>query len=586
MSRAALAMAALVCWCTIPRAAVAVDRRLGAGIAKPALTGAPWSADARAALTRDLDALLTGAPTLRGAHVGLLVIDTRSGDVLYARNADDAFQPASTLKLLTGNVALATLTPAYRFRTQALIDPAHASLVIRAGGDPLLRATDLDALARTVRASGVVALPGGVSIDADAFDAAPYPPGWSWDDLPDDYAAPISAATVEENVVHLRVTPGPNVGAPVGVRATPTIVRYDGTLTECAPGAGIVVRVRATTSVRGSADALDLERAPGGCIDVTGSLALGSAPETLDAAVPNPSAYVRLLAQNALNSAGVVVGVADNRTALQTTGQSSSRSPMTPVGMTAPTNAAAQTNAPAPTNTATPTNAAAPTNVPAPTNAVVPTIPATSGDTYGAMNRGTVSPYVVWTLDGEPLSDLLADMWWPSDNLIAETLLKEIGRRAGNATVTGGALVTDGALGTTVAGAAVERAWLISIGVDPATLTIADGSGLSSYDRITPRALAAILQADWNGPFRDLVLDDLPLAGVRGTLATSFVGSPAERRTYAKTGSVNHTRGLAGYLATLHHGALTFAWSVDDWMGSDADLSALRARVLSRLIGD
>ena len=72
----------------------------------------------------------------------------------------------------------------------------------------------------------------------------------------------------------------------------------------------------------------------------------------------------------------------------------------------------------------------------------------------------------------------------------------------------------------------------------------------------------------------------------RGTLEQSFIGSLAERRTFAKTGSVNHTRGLAGYLATLHHGAVTFAWSVDDWMGSDPDLAALRARVLARLIGD
>jgi D-alanyl-D-alanine carboxypeptidase/D-alanyl-D-alanine-endopeptidase (penicillin-binding protein 4) len=140
--------------------------------------------------------------------------------------------------------------------------------------------------------------------------------------------------------------------------------------------------------------------------------------------------------------------------------------------------------------------------------------------------------------------------------------------------------------GTTANGVEVERAWLRGIGIDPATVTLADGSGLSSYDRITPRALVSILQADWNGPFRDVVLDDLPIAGVRGTLQRSFIGSLAERRTFAKTGSFNHTRGLAGYLATVHHGALTFAWSLDDWMGTESDLETLRARVLSRLIGD
>jgi D-alanyl-D-alanine carboxypeptidase/D-alanyl-D-alanine-endopeptidase (penicillin-binding protein 4) len=160
---------------------------------------------------------------------------------------------------------------------------------------------------------------------------------------------------------------------------------------------------------------------------------------------------------------------------------------------------------------------------------------------------------VVWTHDGEPLSDLLADMWWPSDNLVAELLLREIGRQ------------TAGTPGTSAHGVAAERTWLTSIGVDPATLTIVDGSGLSSYDRVTPRALVAILQADWNGPYREMVLDDLPLSGVRGTTAGDFKGTLAAGRTFAKTGSMNHTRGLAGYLATLHHGAVTFAWSVDDW---------------------
>jgi D-alanyl-D-alanine carboxypeptidase len=45
-------------------------------------------------------------------------------------------------------------------------------------------------------------------------------------------------------------------------------------------------------------------------------------------------------------------------------------------------------------------------------------------------------------------------------------------------------------------------------------------------------------------------------------------------------------RGLAGYLATEHHGAVTFAFSVDDWLGDYPALAALRARVLSRIVQD
>ena len=504
-ARAFAAAALLACLTGLPNRAVAVDRRLGANTAKPVVDGAPWAAASVARLGADVDALLDGAPVLRGAHVGLLALDTRTGAVLYARNADDAFAPASTLKLLTGSVALADLGPAFRFRTQALIDPAVTGLTVRAGGDPLLSAADVGELARSVRRAGIAALPLGVRIDPTAFEAAPYPPGWVWDDFPYDYAPVLSAAIVEENVVHLSVAPGAAAGAPVVVSGAPAPFEHfppppDG----CPATPAVAVRVSAVTAQRGAAGTLDLQRS-GGCIVVSGSLPLGGAPQPLDAAVPDPVWYLREIARSALDRAGVGVP------------------------------------------------------------------PSEPGNGTGG---SPPAARVIWEHAGEPLSDLLADVWWPSDNLMAEMLLKAVGG------------AQDAGPASEANGLRAERAWLARIGVDPAGLTLADGSGLSTYDRLTPRALAAVLQADWNGPYRTAVLDDLPLAGVRGTLRDSLRGSLAQGRTFAKSGSMNHVRGLAGYLATLHHGALTFAWTVDDWMGSDDELDALRARVLSRFIGD
>jgi D-alanyl-D-alanine carboxypeptidase/D-alanyl-D-alanine-endopeptidase (penicillin-binding protein 4) len=504
-ARALLAAALLGCMSGVPDRAAAVDRRLGANVAQPAASGAPWSAASVARLAADVDALIDGAAVLRGAHVGLLALDTRTGGVVYARRADDAFQPASTLKLLTGSVALANLGPAFRFRTQALIDPANTTLTIRAGGDPLLSAADLGDLARSVQRAGIASLPLGVRVDPAAFEAAPYPPGWVWDDFAYDYAPALSAATVEENVVHLSVAPGPAVGTPVIVSGGPAPLEAFPTAADGCPATpAIAVSVAATTAERGTTDTLDLERS-GGCIVVRGSLPLGNPADTLDAAVPSPVWYMGEIARYALGQAGVAVP------------------------------------------------------------------PGGPGDGTGS---APAAARVVWIHDGEPLSDLLADLWWPSDNLVAELLLKAVGQKQA------------GGPGSGASGIAAERAWLAAIGADPATVTLADGSGLSTYDRLTPRVLGAVLQADWNGPCRTLVLDDLPLAGVRGTLRDSLRGSLAQGRTFAKSGSMNHVRGLAGYLATLHHGALTFAWTVDDWMGSDDDLDALRARVLSRFIGD
>jgi D-alanyl-D-alanine carboxypeptidase len=77
----------------------------------------------------------------------------------------------------------------------------------------------------------------------------------------------------------------------------------------------------------------------------------------------------------------------------------------------------------------------------------------------------------------------------------------------------------------------------------------------------------------------------LPIGGVRGTIE-GIAGTPASGRVFAKTGSMMHVRGLAGYLATERHGAVTFAFNVDDWNGTYPELAALRARVLSRIVSD
>ena len=152
----------------------------------------------------------------------------------------------------------------------------------------------------------------------------------------------------------------------------------------------------------------------------------------------------------------------------------------------------------------------------------------------------------------------------PSDNLLAESLLGAL------------APTRDGAI-------ARERSWLQSIGIDPATTTLADGSGLSSYDRISAHDLVTILAHDWNGPTRDIVLAALPVSGQSGTLQTAFTAPPLAGAVIAKTGTVNHTRTLAGYLQTPH-GTLIFALMINNWMGdgphASADLRAFQSTFL------
>jgi D-alanyl-D-alanine carboxypeptidase/D-alanyl-D-alanine-endopeptidase (penicillin-binding protein 4) len=475
----------------------------------PAIGGEAWTPERVAALRRDLDAMLVNAPAIHGAHIGVLAVDTKSGSPLYERNAGDAFQPASTLKLVVGSAALEKLGPAFHFTTRGYVAASSPAILLLGGGDPFLTTADLSAFADSIAQLRLPSV--SLAVAAGRYDAQPHAPGWTWDDFAYDYAAPISALTLNENVVHIEVAPGARAGDPAHVTSAPLAAAVAGTSSSLLVSNAPSILPAALTLAAGSESTLDVSHL-GNDILVSGGIAAGAAPESLDAAVPDASAYAEEVASELLRARHLSVGGPDDK---------------------------------------------------------FPFI--------GVLRGSSEAPSdvrLVWSHDSPPFAEFLGPRFWiPSDNLVAELLLKELGYETG------------GGPGTTEKGAAFERTWLQSVGVDPATTTLADGSGLSQYDRITPRDLVAILQHDWDGPNRELVLNSLPVGGARGTIE-GIAGTPAAGRVFAKTGSMMHVRGLAGYLATEHHGAVTFVFTVDDWLGDYPALAALRAQVLTRIVQD
>lgn len=138
-----------------------------------------------------------------------------------------------------------------------------------------------------------------------------------------------------------------------------------------------------------------------------------------------------------------------------------------------------------------------------------------------------VSPRMTW---------LVTRMNRVSDNFIAESLMKVLGAR-------------ELGEGTTAAGARVVVAALRARGVPMKGVRIVDGSGLSLYDRLTARALAALLISAWNDPdVRWELLESLPLAGVNGTLEDRLEREPAYASVRAKTGTTSNASALSGYV--------------------------------------
>jgi D-alanyl-D-alanine carboxypeptidase/D-alanyl-D-alanine-endopeptidase (penicillin-binding protein 4) len=135
-----------------------------------------------------------------------------------------------------------------------------------------------------------------------------------------------------------------------------------------------------------------------------------------------------------------------------------------------------------------------------------------------------------------PLAQIVRFMDRESDNFTAELLLKQIG-------------AANGDVGTTAGGAAEVRATLAQVGIPLAGVRIVDGSGLSSLDRLTARAIVGILQAAWEDPLiKQSFVSALAVAGRTGTLKDRLRRPPALGVVLAKTGTTSLASALSGFV--------------------------------------
>ena len=136
----------------------------------------------------------------------------------------------------------------------------------------------------------------------------------------------------------------------------------------------------------------------------------------------------------------------------------------------------------------------------------------------------------------DPLPQVIAPILLKSQNWIAETLLKTVGREVRGQ-------------GSWEAGIAVEREFLTRVvGIDSADLTLRDGSGLSDRNRVTPRALVKLLGYVRRTPEMAVVRQSLPVSGREGSLLTRLTDLPG--RVAAKTGYIGGVDSLSGWVTT------------------------------------
>ncbi|MBI4548023.1 MAG: D-alanyl-D-alanine carboxypeptidase/D-alanyl-D-alanine-endopeptidase [Ignavibacteriae bacterium] len=419
-----------------------------------------------AQLQSAIDAILEDT-LLALCFIGVKIVSLDDDQVLYAKNSNKLFHPASNMKLLTSATALNLLDKGFQFRTSVYADPEidhgvlKGNVYIKGSGDPLLITNDLDSLARSIASYGINTIAGDLVGDVSYFDTLYWGSGWMWDDEPEPYEAFISPLTVNSNAIQVSVVPGKKIGNTVDVFLNPSIQSF-------------TINNQGITSLDTLMPELTVTRIRGeNTITVRGRVPPKSDTVKSILSVWKPELYFLELFKQKLIEHGITVkgGIR-------------------------------------------------------------------LGSTEGLQFLGSIS---------HPLDSVLHQINKPSDNLAAENTLKTI------------AAELQGSPGTAAMGLSIMKEYLTRIGIDTAKMILADGSGVSFYNAISPDAIIQLLQEQyWNKHTFQRFLESLPIAGIDGTLNNRMKDARTAGNVRAKTGTITGVSTLSGYAWTADAKPLAF----------------------------
>jgi len=258
---------------------------------------------------RDLRGDLDRVFNARIMDRGTWAVDIRSldtGEQIYERNPGKLMMPASNMKILTVAATADALGWDYRYttvlETTATVSGGvlQGDLIVRGSGDPTINtrngraAAVFDEWAAALKAAGITSIAGRIVGDDQAFDDEGIGDGWAWDYLQYDYAAPVGALELNENVARLTIAPGPEAGI------IPSVTLQ--------AGSGLELLNRTATGPTGSPATIDFRRhLERPVLEVFGSIPAGAPPRSDTVAVVNPTLFFAQGLKEALVARGIEV---------------------------------------------------------------------------------------------------------------------------------------------------------------------------------------------------------------------------------------------------------------------------------------
>ena len=440
----------------LARASVGVDRKSPAPSPsqpreKPGTVVSNSPADL--ALTRDINRTIDESD-LTQARWGVFVMSMNDGRVVYSRNSDKLFTPASNMKVYTTAVALDSLGADYRWRTSVYADKqpndgiVEGDVTLYGRGAPDLRSTrrgdapSLDQLADQIYQLGVRHVHGNVVGDESYFRGELYGLGWQWNDLQWYFGAEPSALTVDENSFELTISPANKSGSAANLaitRNTGFVHLTNNTAT---------TQRDATTTIGINRGLTDNE------VRVWGEFPVSGRAFSAFLSIHNPALWAATLFKQALIARGIKVD-----------GQPRSRD-----------------------------------------------FRVAETDKFDPQKAIEVAYQ-----DSEPLGEIVRQTNKESNNLFAELILRTLGRERG-ASAPDPDPRKSRTRGDDEAGTAVVKSWLDHADIRTRGLAIRDGSGLSRLDLVTPESTVRLLTAIARTNSAPVFHDSLPIAGRDGTL--------------------------------------------------------------------
>lgn len=268
-------------------------------------------------LKKQIEAILS-QPELERGFWGIEITSAGSGKVLYSLNADKLFTPASNTKLFTTAAALALIGPDYKFRTTIETNGSldkygrlSGDVFLVGRGDPTLSGREmpysmrtqrdadpvkvLEQLADELTQKGVKYIDGDVVADDSYFAFERYGEGWSQDDLVWAEGAPVSALTINDNVVFVNILPGTHPGDKAFVSLTPFADYY-------------TIDNRLMTTPAGTGRKVYINREPGSTqLTLWGTIPMDDPGANEGLAIEDPAEFAASLFRHLLEMRGIAV---------------------------------------------------------------------------------------------------------------------------------------------------------------------------------------------------------------------------------------------------------------------------------------